>query len=158
MKKLGLIYRLSFLPYTVILCALFHFRVFRTAEEIILAVLVLLMTAGFVYRLLYVVFLRRKENISLPRSIAQFFLYIFLSIGLFAAFIYIYAFFAGFRSSTWLGYPPIVTTYYGLEAWKCLNGWYIFVMFIPAVIYGIAYFCITRHIKIKESKPIFKRS
>lgn len=115
------------------------------------------MIAGFVYQLLYIAFLRRKENISLPRSIAQFFLYIFLSIGLFAAYIYIYVFFAGYEESTWLGYPPIVNTYYGLEAWKCLNGWYMFVMFIPAVIYGIAYFFITRH-KNKKSKPIFKRS
>lgn len=151
MKKIGLIYRLSFLPYTAILCVLAHFREFRTAEEVILLVLILLMTAGFVYQLLYIIFLRRKEGISLPRSVAQFFLYIFLSIGLFAAFVYIYAFFAGYKSSTWLGYPPIVTTYYGFDAWKCLNGWYMFMLFIPTVIYGIVYLLITQNIKNKKA-------
>lgn len=150
MKKLGVIYGLSFLPYAVILCVLYHVREIRTAETIILAVSVLLMAAGFVYQLVYIAFLRRKENKSLLRSIAQFFMYIFLSIGLFAGYMYIYAFFAGYVSSTWLGYPPIVTTYYGFEAWNCLNGWYMFVMFIPAVIYGAVYFAITRHFKNKK--------
>lgn len=143
MKKYGLIYPLTFISYTFFLSYLCIFTTLTVAVEIGALALGVLMTASFIYQIIYIAYLRRKENISLPRSIARFFLYLLLSISLCWLFYYIYSFFAGLV----FGFMGNASRYYGFEAWEILNGLYLWLLFIPPALYTVIYLIVSNKIK-----------
>lgn len=139
MKKFGLIYLLSFLSYSMFLLYLSVFTTLYPVVELGAFVLGILSAASFIYEITYIVYLRRKENISLPRSIARFFLYLLISIGLYVIFFYIYVFFAGL----YFGFIGNGARYYGFEAWGILNAFYLWLLFIPPAIYAAIYYIVS---------------
>lgn len=121
MKKFGFIYALSFIAYPLLL--------FSSAS--IGYVIVNYETAGpltilaFIYQLTYMIFLRKKENVSLKRSIALFFLYFFLGISVYIIGCYIYFYFAGYKVYAFFPWSSPPDVYYGFEAWEKFNGSYL---------------------------------
>lgn len=143
MKKFGLIYLLSFLSYSLFLLYLSVFTTLYPAVELGAFALGILSAAAFIYQITYIVFLRRKENVSLPRSIALFFLYLLIGIGIYVILFYICVFFAGL----YFGFMGNGKRYYGFEAWKILNAFYMWLLFIPPAIYAAVYRIVSNKIK-----------
>lgn len=148
MKKFGFIHRLSVIPY---LGFLISYRInidwdlteYRRLSYNLFHIFLWLSAAALIYQLIYIVFLRRKENVTLGFSVAPIFLYLFIGISGLIAASYI-AIFAGYKYRSFgfgqLHKPEI---YYGAEALdkfneSWLNPW-VFIIFtaVFAVIYII---------------------
>lgn len=69
----------------------------------------------FLFQLTYIIWLRRKENVSLGRSIARFFLYLLAVPNAVLVWYFVDTFINGYTYVTLFGYTG--ATYYGFEAW-----------------------------------------
>lgn len=141
MKKFSLIYALSFIVYVAFFCFGGMTMYFKTLD-----MFVLLMIAAFIYELLYIAFLRRKEKVSLLRSIVQFFMYAFIVIGLLSVQYYAYIFFFGYEERRLIS-GALVKVHYGFEAWETIDYWGLFIPVISALIYIFIYFTVSHSIK-----------
>lgn len=140
MKKYGLILQLSFMSYLFVALA----SPYVTAQT--WADLIFMLFLGCCgYQLLYLFYLRKKENVSFLRSVANLILYFTFTVYLYIIIYYIYTFFNGYTTG-FFGYGD---TYYGIDAW-IQDDWgrYIFIpLFIICFVYQISYFAISRRIK-----------
>lgn len=100
-----------------------------------------------IYQVVYIIYLRRKENISLGRSVAKYFLYAFGS--LFCLVIYEYAdlFFNGYKECSFLG--ECYETYYGFEAWKHddIGNFVYGIVLLVCFVYYVSYYIISKKLK-----------
>ena len=112
---------------------------------------VLLAMLAAVYEIIYVLWLGRKENVSLGRGIARGFLYLLLAANIYSVWYYIYIFINGYHETAFMG--PVTASYYGFEAWK--YDVFAAICYIPllvtSIIYAIAYFSISKHLKNKKN-------
>ncbi len=104
--KFSILYALSFLVYPLMVFFEWINQIDEGGIWCVLAVLIL-------FALTYLIFLRRKEQVSLGRSIARTFLYGFFALHLLTVLFLIEDFFFGYTETGlfWVG-----ETYYGLEA------------------------------------------
>lgn len=111
---------------------------------------VLLAMLAAVYEIIYVLWLGRKENVSLGRGIARGFLYLLFAANIYSVWYYIYIFINGYHETAFMG--PVTASYYGFEAWK--YNVFAAICYIPllvtSIIYIIAYFAISKHLKNKK--------
>lgn len=120
MKKFSLIYKLAFLPYLA-------FEVFFSLDDFIgeyrhsfgtlVSIFTFLAIPVFIYQLIYIIKLGRKENVSVKKSIGQFFLYLFLVISVSILINYVIIYFKGYTVSAFFPWSAPPTVYYGAEAW-----------------------------------------
>ncbi len=156
MKNFGLIYRLSVIPYLGFLISYFintsyDFNEYLRLSYRLCHIFIFLSAAALVYQLIYIIFLRKKENVSLGFSFATLLLYIFIGVSGLIAVSYIYFYFAGYKHRS-IGFGQIhqPEIYFGLEAWKnfnenWLNPW-LFMLF--TAVYAVIY---TKKTKSKNS-------
>jgi len=149
MKKYSLLYIVSFISYFLVLQA----RPYITAQT--WADMCMFLFIGCcIYQFIYIIYLRKKDNISLGRSIANFFLYVFIVLIVCVVYFYSNAFFLGYTDCSFhIFYSECYGTYYGFEAWKYTD-WENFVYGIISVIcftYFTLYYIISKRIKIKKS-------
>ena len=154
MKKFSLIYKLSFLPYLAyeVFCFFNDYTdKYQHSLETLVSIFIFLEIPAFIYQLLYIFKLGRKDNVSAVKSIGRFFLYLLLSKSISVIITYIGIYFNGYVEYGFLSDEPL--KYYGAEA---LNK-YSISQFCPiqflvfTVLYGIGYFYIgLLHRKWKE--------
>ena len=111
MKKYSLIYMLTFIFYALVLVALPYITAQTWAN-----IMFYLFIGSCIYQFIYIIYLRKKENVSIGRSIAQYFLYAFGSFVLWMVLYYIDLYINGYQKCAFLG--ECYETYYGFEAWK----------------------------------------
>ncbi|MDE7281831.1 MAG: hypothetical protein K2N36_08860 [Ruminiclostridium sp.] len=147
MKKFTLIYTLSFLPYlTHEVCGFFNNNTDKLHNSLGIPVSILLfsMIPAVIYQLLYIVWLGRKDKVSVIKSIGRLFLYFLLSKSISIIIIYFVIYSNGFVEEFLSGETPV---YYGAEA---LSRYSRSVDFFPTQIlfltflYCFAYFFINR--------------
>lgn len=145
-KKFSIIYFLSFLVYPMILW--FNW-IYYLGDYTCVALVILLA----IFELTYIIFLRRKENVGLGRSIARGFLYALFSLNLlifsFLADLYI----NGYVKTAFLS-SEVLGEYYGFEAiTEEFFSLAIFTVTFPVfVIYCIVYLAVSKAIKNKKQK------
>lgn len=113
MKKYSLIYLLSFISYIPAFFSL-PFMTARTWADL----LGLLFIICCCYQLLYILFLRKKEDVSLPRSISRLFLYASFVLIIIAGIWIGNLYFNGYTPTAFLSGEKLGPTVYGLEALK----------------------------------------
>ena len=111
MKKFSLIFLLSFISYPLGFIAAPYITAQTWAD-----IISFLFIGANVYQFLYIVYLRKKDNVSFGRSIANYFLYALGSFVLWEIYVYFDMFFNGYTECAFLG--ECYETYYGFEAWK----------------------------------------
>lgn len=147
MKKYSVVYLVSFMFYIPSFFAM-PFMTARTWADII----ALMFMLACCYQLLYIIYFRRKENITLGRSIARYFL--FLSVTFVAIIVIGYGdiFLNGYAPTTWTG-QQIGDTLYGFEA--IVNDSWTHSFCVPVLlvsfVYQIGYYFISRTIKNKSA-------
>lgn len=146
MKKFSLIYTLSFLPYLAYeVCSFFNSYTdkFQNSLETLVSILIFSAIPAFIYQLIYIIKLGRKDNVSAIKSIGQFFLYLLLSKSTSIIMIYIGIYFNGYVEKAFLsGKSPV---YYEAEALNKYSGSFEFCpiqFLVITVLYGTAYFYI----------------
>ncbi|MBQ8612715.1 MAG: hypothetical protein IJ416_00670 [Ruminiclostridium sp.] len=144
-KKFSIIYFLSFFIYTAII--LFNW-IYYLGDYTCVALAIL---TG-IYELVYIVFLRRKEAVSLGRSIARFFLYALASLSLLFITFLADNFINGYQETAWITGEAIGERYYGWEAVVNDEWGFAFfkIVFIPFIIYTIVYFSVSAYLKKKK--------
>lgn len=152
-KPVSIIFELSFLAYPLLLAAIPYVTA-RAWADIIAA----LWGAAVLFELVYIVYLRKKDGVSLGRSIAKYILYLLLSLAMLILACWFKAYFNGYRPAGLFG-KPIGRTRYGFAAVKELltNSWdHIFdiPILIIILIYTLVYLVISRKIKVKSNKNI----
>lgn len=144
MKKLSLVFLISFVTYPFAAKA----RPYATARTWA-DILVMIFFAAVLYQLLYIIFLRKKNNVSLGRSIGRWFLYFFWTGTAFVIYCYLDMFINGYT------YCFLTTSngpYYGFEAWsRCIENFIMVPFLILSVIYTVAYFAVSRRIRYRQS-------
>lgn len=94
----------------------------------------------FLFQLIYIIWLRRKENVSLGRSIARFFLYLLAVPDVMYVCYFVNTFFNGYNDRSFWG-EPTHYVYYGFEAWAkdewnlVFFGFTLFVFVVYLVLY-----------------------
>lgn len=117
MKKFSLIYALSFLPFLAYeVCSFFNADTdkFQNSLGTLISVIIILEIPAFIYELIYIFKLGRKDNVSAVKSIGQFFLYILLSKSISVIMIYICIYFNGYAEYVNSSYMEIVNGSAGL--------------------------------------------
>ena len=112
MKKYSLIYMLSFVFYSLALVSLPYITVQTWAD-----ILFFLFIGSCIYQLIYIIYLRKKENVTLGRSIARYFLYLSIVGSIFIVITYLDLFINGYEQRTFVT-GDLIETYYKFEAWK----------------------------------------
>lgn len=143
-RKFSVIYFLSFFIYPMIIC--FN-RIYYLGDYpcAILAVL------SAVYEVLFIIFICKKENISIGRSISKGFLFALISLSAIPVYFLADDFINGYREYAFLG-GPIGEQYYGSNA-VVKNEVTLFILGItfPAlIVYLIAYIIISLILKNKN--------
>lgn len=109
----------------------------------------------FLLQLLYIVWLRRKENVSLGRSIARFFLFLLIQLNVMYVCYFVNTFINGYndRRFFWSS-EPIVYVYYGFEAWAKdeRNAVFFGFTFSAFAVYLALYFVISAAIRRSQAK------
>ena len=139
MKKIySIIFALSFLTYGIALSVSQYVTARWWAD-----CLAYLFGVAVLYELVYMIVLRRKETVSLGKTIAFWFLCFFTECELIAACHYVRLFIKGYTPTDFLGNVNGETVY-GFEA-IAADGWSNFI-FVPvlliSVIYQVAYFSV----------------
>ena len=142
-KIFGLIFKLSFIFYVFIFCAFaiiyysFWFDFSYSTLEILINISLFLPLLIFGYQLFYIFLLRKKEDVSIKKSIVDFFLYLCFSFEAFLVIFYVYIFLNGYIVSeyNWFNNNPGI--YYGFSAWSNLS--VELVLFIPVIVFCITY-------------------
>ena len=138
MKKYSLIYMISFVMYPFLYVALPYATAKAWAD-----ITVLIFIAAAVYQLLYMIFLRKKDDVSLKRSIARYFLYLFITSAIPLVWFYADIFFNGY-TFTFLNASD--GPYYGFEAWSAAV--WENIIYLPLLAIFTAYittYCIVSH-------------
>ena len=123
-----IIFFISFLSYILISFA----RPYVTAKtwaDICLIVFIL----SIIYQLVYIIYLRKKDNISFKMSIAKYFLFALSSFGISIIIYYIDCFING----VYIGFFGVGDKYYGIDA--ITNNILTNILFIPFLIIKIIY-------------------
>lgn len=147
MKKSGLVFAISFITYV----AAFFASPYVTAQ-LWADCLAFLFFAALIYQLLYIIFLRKSESVSLGRAIARFFLFTAFSAEAIIVIYHADNFINGYTPTGFWG-EVVGDTVYGFDA-ILADGWANF-LFVPALIictvYQIAYFAVSYKIKKPKS-------
>jgi|GEM_PF-3096331 len=147
MKKHTIIFTLSFIPYFMVLFAVPYITA-RTWADICFMLFLL----SVVYQLCYIILLRKRDKVSMWRSLSRFFLYTFVTGSFYIVVQYMDMYINGYSQSA-LFTGETIATYYRFDAWK--NNVFGNILFLPflfiALIYGIVYFKVSIAIK-KQSK------
>ena len=147
MKKFSLIYTLSFLPYLAHeVCSFLNNNTDKLQNSLgtLVSVLLFSMIPAVIYQLIYIIWLGRKDKVSVIKSIGRFFLYFLLSKSISIIIFYISIYSNGFVKK----FPSGKTlVYYGSEALSYFSRsvdffptQFIFLTFL----YCFAYFFINR--------------
>ena len=141
--KFSIIYFVSFFLYPFI-----PLLIYPLGDYGAVAVAVLI----FLFQLSYIIWLRRKENVSLGRSIARFFLYLLAMPNVWFAWSYIDIFNNGY--TYWSLFNYVGDTYYGFEAWeKSIFERSVFgLFFIVFAVYLALYLVISAAIRRSQAK------
>lgn len=143
-NKFGIIFFLTFLIYPMILI----FDWIYLLGDYTCVGLVILLAA---YEIIYIFFLAKKENVSLDRGVARGFLYLLFMPNIYCVWYYTNIFINGYHETAFMG--PVTASYYGFEAWK--YDVFAAICYIPLlvifIIYAIAYFAISKHLKNKQN-------
>lgn len=143
MKKRSIIFMLSFISYFFVIIASPHITA-RTWADLCLYGFF----AAVLYQLLYIAILRKKDKVSLGRSIARTFLYAFIVVSCNIVMYYIDTFINGYIEYGFLS-SNILASYYGFDAWA--NDFFANIIYVPSLIiiaiYDIAYFAISKKLK-----------
>jgi hypothetical protein len=139
MKEFDLILKLSFVSYPAFALAIPYVTARAWAD-----CLVFVFGACVLYQLIYIIFLRRKENVSLSRSIARTSLYMTVTVSATVVGYYIYIFFFGFTYDFFM----IHNVYYGFEAWK---NCFMSIVYVPLLIINAVYRFLYCHISRKKA-------
>lgn len=146
MKKLSIIYCVSFLIYI----PRFFVNPYVTARlyaDIINLIFILIL----LFQLLYIIFLRKKDAVSLPRAIARFFLYTTVSAEIILLIWYGNNFINGYTPTSFYG-EPVGDTIYGFSA-VFQDSW-SHIIFVPvlfiSIIYQVMYLCINKNMSRKS--------
>lgn len=131
MKKFGLIYLCSFITYIAVILASPYITAKLWADLCMVAFVL-----SLIYQVCYIFFLRKKENTSIKRSIARFFLFGLSAVNITIVGYYIHTFFNGYVLTTFLSSEK-VATYYGFEAWS--QNAFANIVCIPVLVIFIAY-------------------
>ncbi|MBR5773695.1 MAG: hypothetical protein IKY44_02470 [Clostridia bacterium] len=146
MKIFSLIFSLSFLTY---ISAIFA-RPYITGA-IWADVLLLLFILACCYQLLYIIFLRKKDSVSLGRSISRYFLHFFSVVIAVILIYYANNFINGFTPGTWVGHATGETVY-GFEA--VVSDGFAHLFLVPlafiSFLYQIVYCLVSRRFKNKS--------
>ncbi|MBD5080375.1 MAG: hypothetical protein HDT44_01265 [Ruminococcaceae bacterium] len=144
MKKFSLIYAISFLPYLAHeVCSFLNNNTDKLQNSLgtLVSVLLFSMIPAVIYQLIYIIWLGRKDKVSVIKSIGRFFLYFLLSKSITIIISYISIYSNGFVEEDFLD------VYYGAEALSCFSKsvdfyptQFIFLTFL----YCFAYFFINR--------------
>lgn len=147
MKKFSMLYLISFFPYILALFALPYMTARLWADAIGLCFIF-----SCCYQLLYIIYLRKKEAVTLGRSIGRYFLYLSFTAITTVAIWFADNFFNGYTPTTWVGGYPTGDTVYGFQAILQDNMMLFFsaILLSISLIYHIAYFSISRFIKNKS--------
>ena len=140
MKKYTIIFALSFLTYGIAL-SVNHYVTARVWADC----LALLFGCAVLYELIYVIWLRKKEKVSMGKAIAFYFLCFFTECELTVACYYIRMFFKGHTPKDFLGNVN-GETMYGFAAIRA-DGFANFIflrVILISVIYQVIYFVIRR--------------
>lgn len=156
MKKISLIYKLSFLPYLAYeLCYSFDHLVAEHQDfpHILYNIFAVLSILAFIYQLIYIIKLGRRDSVSVGKSIGRFFLYLFLCISISILITYVFIYFKGYKEYALFASTPNV--YYGFEAWgKYSNSWYFPKQFLGlSAVYMAIYFIVG--IIVKKRKETY---
>ena len=143
-RKFSVIYFLSFFIYPMIICSNWIYYL----GDYLCAILAVLLA---VYELMFIIFIRKKENISLGRSISKGFLFALISLNTIPVYFLADDFINGYQEYAFLG-GPIGERYYGFNAIvKDEVTLFILGITFPAlVIYLIAYIIISLILKKKK--------
>ena len=137
MKRFSLIYGLSFILYAGFIFVLLIEDAITYAVEILLLIFGVLLAVSFAYQMIYIVKIGRKENVSVGKGIAQFFMYLLVGFSLGIIAYYIDAFLNGV--STYIFGGNVV---YRMEAIEFLNRRFFYCPIVITAIYAVAYFII----------------
>lgn len=128
-KKFSIIYALTFFVYPVMLfCNWLYYL-----EDYMCVIIAVLLT---IYELVYIIFLRKKENVGIGKSIYRFFLYALISLNTIPLIMFAIDFVNGYQEVAWFTGKPIGERYYGLEA-VMNDEWtqFIFKLTFPTLIF-----------------------
>lgn len=109
MKKYNIILKLSFVSYFFFVTDMLYWL-----DEYIINALCMV---SLIYQLMYIIFLRKRENIKLGRSIAKILLYFTITFYAYLIYYYIKIYIKGYT----LGFLMPTEKVYALEAWKKFN-------------------------------------
>lgn len=136
----SIIYLVSFIMYPLILIAMPDVTAQTWADAV-----ALVFVAAVCYELVYIFHLRKKDNVSLKRAIALYFLYLFSSVEVYIFLYYADNFINGFATSDFLG-NPTSEVMYGFEA--IVKDTWAHMVFVPilviCVVYQIVYFVVRK--------------
>lgn len=151
-KKFSLLYMLSFIIYPITINELLYYMSARTGSDVIGILFIL----AFIYELTYIIYIRKRENIGLGRSISRFFLYLIYSITAMLFVGYINAFFNGYTSTYFFGLCTGETCYGFSALYQMLfNSWehlFDIPILIVFLIYTVTYYKISCRLKDKSDK------
>lgn len=126
-KRFDKILKISFVSYWLVLIASPYITARTWADNIFILFIV---SCG--YQLAYIFFLRKIDEVSFLRTVANIFLYLSFALVSYFIWFYIDIFFNGINSG-FFG----ATMYYGIEAWR--SSGLISILFIPAFIFCLIY-------------------
>jgi hypothetical protein len=136
MKKHNAIFTISFIPYFIVLFAIPYISA-RTWADVCFVFLLL----SIIYQLCYIIFLRRRNKVSLLRSLSRFFLYALMAGSSYIVVQYIDMYINGYSVTVWVT-GEVISTYYGFDAWA--NNGFGNILFLPfltiTLIYVMGYF------------------
>lgn len=136
----SIIYLLSFIMYPLILMAMPKVTA-QTWADIVMFIFII----AVFYELVYIFHLRKKDNVSLKRAIALYFLYLFSAVEVYIFLYYADNFINGFATSDFLG-NSTSEVMYGFEA--IAQDTWAHAIFVPVlvicVVYQIIYFVVKK--------------
>ncbi len=155
MKKFSLIYALSFLPYLAYnILWFFNDNVdkFFNSFSALVSILSFLLIPAFIYQLIYIIKLGRKDNVSAKRSVGRFFLYLLLGESIYVIINYIVIYYNGYIERAFIS--GAMRSCYETEAWDKYGR----SLFFPkqtiffSVLYAIIYFIVVRICKTNKEE------
>ena len=143
MKKYGNIFKITFITYVLLMIACPYITAQPWAD-----VCLILFISALIYQLLYVIYLRKKENLKFTKVLCRYFAYTISSVSIYIIFDYIDICLNGFTPSDFLG-NSYEETYYGFEALKHADWKNLF--YIPYLIFNVIILIISKLVQKKGS-------
>lgn len=116
----------------------------------------LAVAAAFLIQLTYIIWLRRKENVSLGRSIARFFMYLLIQLNVMYVCYFVNTFINGYYDRRFWGSEPIDHVYYGFEAWAKDERNLVFFgfAFLAFAVYLVLYLAISAAVRRSQANKL----